>query len=118
MQALHRKKAVLTFLLSFFSFILLAQTFPENYPVVWTSQSQNSSESMPCGGGGVGLNVWMEKGNLYFYVSQSGAFDENNALLKLGRVKVSLSPNPFAGTVFRQELVLQDGSIKISGKNG
>src|SRR5688500_6590379 len=99
------KAAVLTSFVSFFSFSLLAQ-FPENYPVVWTSQSKNSSASMPCGGGSVRLNVWVEKGDLFFYLSQSNAFDENNTLLKQGRVKVSLSPNPFAGPVFRQELVL------------
>jgi hypothetical protein len=110
-----KKAAFLTSFFSFFSFFLLAR---QNYPLVWTSQSKNSSESMPCGGGSVGLNVWVEKGNLYFYISESGTFDENNTLLKLGRVKVSLSPNPFAGSVFRQELVLQDGYIKISGKNG
>lgn len=95
-----------------------AQNFPENYPVVWTSQSKNSSESMPCGGGDIGLNIWVENGDLYFYMSQSGSFDENNAMLKLGRVKLSLSPNPFAGSTFRQELVLKEGYVKINGSKG
>jgi hypothetical protein len=91
------------------------QPFPDNYPVVWNSQSKNSSESMPCGGGDIGLNVWVENGDLYFYISRSGSFDENNALLKAGRVRVSLYPNPFFGQNFRQELVLQDGYVKITG---
>jgi len=73
---------------------------------------------MPCGGGDIGLNVWVENGSLYFYVSKSGTFDENNTFVKLGRVKVDLSPNPFNGTDFSQQLVLQDGSITITGKNG
>jgi hypothetical protein len=51
-------------------------------------------------------------------VSKSGSFDENNALLKLGRVKVKLSPNPFAGNTFKQELVLREGYVKIAGANG
>lgn len=63
--------------------------------MVWDSQSRSAAESMPCGGGDVGLNVWVENGELLFYVSRSGTFDENNTLLKLGRVSVKLSPNPF-----------------------
>ena len=55
-----------------------------DYNIVWNSQSQNSSESMPCGGGDIGLNVWVENGELLFYMSRSGTFDENNSMLKLG----------------------------------
>ncbi len=90
----------------------------ENYNQVWNSQSSNSSESMPLGGGDIGLNVWVEKGDLYFYFSRSGTFDEHNTLLKLGRVKVTLSPNPFAGKEgFHQELKLRDGYILIGQKD-
>ncbi|MBN2762114.1 MAG: hypothetical protein JXR41_03410, partial [Bacteroidales bacterium] len=83
--------------------------------IIWTSRSWNSSGSMPCGGHDVGLNVWVENGELLFYVSRSGSFDENNGLLKLGRIRVRLSPNPLGGKSFRQELVLKEGCIRISG---
>jgi hypothetical protein len=73
---------------------------------------------MPCGGGDIGLNVWVEKGDLLLYFARSGSFDENNALLKGGRVRIRLSPNPFRGGDFRQELLLQDGGILVSGKTG
>jgi len=73
---------------------------------------------MPCGGGDIGLNVWVESGELLIYVSKSGTFDENNTLLKAGRIRVKLYPNPFAGTDFKQELILKDGYVKISGTNG
>jgi hypothetical protein len=87
--------------------------------VLWTAQSKNSSESMPCGGGDIGLNVWVEKGEIIFYLSKSGTFDEYNGFLKLGRVRIKLSPNPFEGKDFKQELVLRDGYVKINGsKNG
>ncbi|MDE5571054.1 MAG: hypothetical protein K2I86_03230 [Prevotella sp.] len=33
---------------------------PQDYE--WTSPSKNSSESMPCGGGDVGMNVWVQNG--------------------------------------------------------
>jgi len=106
----------------FFLFITLlakAQTpVLENYNPVWNTQSTNSSESMPLGGGDIGLNVWVEKGDLYFYFSRSGTFDEHNTLLKLGRVKVSLTPNPFTDNEgFKQELVLKDGYISIAQNN-
>ena len=70
---------------------------------------------MPCGGGDIGLNVWVEKGDLLFYFSRSGTFDENNAFLKSGRIRIRLSPNPLEGGGFRQELVLKDGDISITG---
>ncbi|MCD0468045.1 DUF5703 domain-containing protein [Flavobacterium sp. ENC] len=90
----------------------------KNYNQVWNRQSKNSSESMPLGGGDIGLNVWVEKGDLYFYFSRSGTFDEHNTLLKLGRVKVALTPNPFeANEGFHQELVLKDGCILIAQNN-
>lgn len=37
----------------------------DQYNVVWTSQSKNSGESMPVGGGDIGLNVWLEDGDLH-----------------------------------------------------
>ena len=112
------KNTILTFLL-FLTFCVKAQLpVVENYNQIWTTQSNNSSESMPLGGGDIGANVWVEKGDLYFYFSRSGTFDEHNTLLKLGRVKLSLSLNPFQGNEgFKQELQLKNGSINIS-QNG
>jgi hypothetical protein len=86
--------------------------------IVWASQSKNSGESMPCGGGDIGLNVWVENGDVYFYIAKSGNFDENNTFLKTGRLKIRLSPNPFAAAKFSQQLNLSDGSVVINGTNG
>lgn len=105
-------------LLSFclFKAPLQAQTFPwQDYNVRWTSPSKNSAESMPVGGGDIGLNAWVENGDLLFYLGKSGAFDENNTLLKLGRVRLTLSPNPFLSDNFTQELCLEQGQVRISG---
>ena len=85
--------------------------------VVWNTPSRNSSESMPCGGGDIGMNVWVEEGDVLFYLSRSGTFDENNCLLKQGRFRIRLSPNPFKETKeFRQELMLNDGFVEISAE--
>ena len=89
------------------------------YNVVWSTPSKNASESMPCGGGDIGLNVWVENGELLCYLQRSGCFDENNQYLKLGRLRVRLDPNPFADApLFRQELKLREGSVEITGKKG
>ncbi|WP_225865883.1 DUF5703 domain-containing protein [Dyadobacter aurulentus] len=82
--------------------------------VIWTTQSKNSGESMPCGGGDIGLNVWVENGDVLFYMSRSGAFDENNQMLKQGRMRLRLAPNPFHAGDFKQELQLSKGSVRIS----
>lgn len=90
----------------------------DNYNIVWHTQSKNASESMPCGGGDIGNNVWVENGEIFLYLQQSSWFDENNAFLKAGRVRINLLPNPFAGKTFTQTLVLKGGYVTINGSNG
>ena len=95
---------------------LLAKDYvPEDY--IWHSPSKNSSESMPCGGHDIGMNVWVEDGDLLFYISRSGMFDENNTLLKAGRWRLRLASNPFRDTdgTFSQKLCLNDGAVYVNG---
>ena len=70
---------------------------------------------MPLGNGDLGMNVWVESnGDLLFYLSKTDAWDEQSRLLKLGRIRVKFSPNPFiVGQPFRQELKLRTGEIEI-----
>ena len=87
----------------------------DRYNVVWETPSKDSAGTMPIGNGDVGLNVWAEPdGDLLFYIGKTDAWDAGQQLLKLGRVRVALSPNPFvAGKPFRQELELRNGRITI-----
>lgn len=85
---------------------------PHDY--TWTSQSKNSSESMPVGGHDIGLNVWVENGDLLIYMCQSGWLDENNTLLKAGRLRLRFSDNVLAGSDFRQNLEVSTGLMTIS----
>lgn len=97
---------------------LWAQEFQwKDYYVTWHEQSKHSGESMPLGAGDVGLNVWVENGDILFYLGKSGAFDENNTLLKLGRVRLQLSPNPFEGKTFQQQLQPDKGQVVITGEH-
>jgi hypothetical protein len=88
--------------------------------VVWNSPGKNFKDSMPIGNGDLGLNVWTEQnGDLVFLVGKDDAWTENAQLVKLGRVRVKLTPNPFAGAAgFRQELNLREGQIEISDAVG
>ncbi|MGC9354599.1 MAG: DUF5703 domain-containing protein, partial [Mariniphaga sp.] len=83
--------------------------------VLWNSPSKNSLGSMPAGNGDIGINLWVEEnGDLLFYLSKTDAWSENARLLKLGKVRLSLSPNPFKkGVPFTQKLILKDGVIHI-----
>jgi len=88
----------------------------EQYNVVWETPSKDSSGTMPIGNGDIGLNVWIEEGGeLLFYISKTDAWNENCHLLKLGRIRVKLSPNPFeAGNLFKQTLRLRQGDMEVS----
>ena len=90
------------------------------YDLIWDTPSANAAGSMPIGNGEVGANVWVESnGDLLFYLSRTDAWSETGRLLKLGKVRVSLSPNPFAsGQPFRQRLNLEAGRIDIDAGEG
>ena len=83
--------------------------------VTWTSPSRDSSGSMPLGNGDIGLNLWVEPDrDLLCYLSKTDAWCGTGRLLKVGRLRVSLDPNPFrAGLPFRQTLRLREGEIEI-----
>ena len=90
---------------------------PANY--VWHTPSSNSSQSMPLGGGDMGMNVWVEDGDLLFYLSRTGSYDENNTLLKQGRFRVTTEPSIFEDDSFFQQILnLNEGYITIEGSNG
>ena len=59
------------------------------------------------------MNVWVEDGDVLFYLSRSGSFDENNTLLKAGRFRISLSPG-IDSVRFRQILHLNEGYVEVT----
>ena len=99
----------------FFVFVSVSALWSQHANVIWNTPSRNSSESMPCGGGDIGMNIWVEEGDILFYLSRSGTFDENNCQLKQGRFRIRLFPSPFKDAKdFRQELKLKDGYVEVS----
>ncbi len=100
----------------------------DQYNVRWDTPSLDASGSMPLGNGDIALNAWVEKsGDLLFYIAKSDAWSGDlvapnygaYGLIKIGRIRVSLTPNPFAGTDgFQQMLRLKDGSFEVTGGTG
>jgi hypothetical protein len=74
---------------------------------------------MPLGNGDIGLNVWTEpNGDLLFYIGKTDAWSEHpraeTGLMKVGLVRVSLSPNPnVAGKPLIQRLKLHEAEIEV-----
>jgi hypothetical protein len=88
--------------------------------VIWTTPGKNENDSMPIGNGDVAANVWTEQnGDVVLLVAKSDAWTELGKLVKLGRVRIKLSPNPFGSEArFEQKLALEKGAIEIkSGAN-
>ncbi len=105
------------------SSVLLAATRNpvDRYDVVWDSPSVDHHGSMPLGNGDIALNAWATpEGEIQFYIGKSDAWDDNARLLKVGKIRVRLEPNPFAaGEPFRQTLSLRDATLRVeSGKRG
>lgn len=105
----------LLLLLSLTTFGQKVKSYTNDLNVMWDTPSENSLGSMPAGNGDIGINLWIEKnGDLLFYLSKTDAWNENARLFKLGRVRLSLSPNPFLeGNYFSQKLNLKDGVLHI-----
>ena len=58
-----------------FVFVSVSALWSQHANVIWNTPSRNSSESMPCGGGDIGMNIWVEEGDILFYLSRSGNKD-------------------------------------------
>lgn len=87
-----------------------------SYDVTGTQMSRGGSmESVPIGNGDITANVWVDEGgDLLFYIGKSDTWSEAGRLLKIGRVRVHLTPNPFVeGASFHQCLHLLDGSFSV-----
>jgi hypothetical protein len=91
-----------------------AASWLDAYNIVWTEPGSKALHSMPCGGGHIALNVWATREELLFYIASPDSWN-GRTQVKMGRVRVTFSPNPLAGD-FRQELRLADNSIHLSGR--
>lgn len=98
-----------------------------DYDVIWNTQSKSSMQSMPCGGAGIGLNVWVENDQVYVLIGSTDSWVETplrqhpfeyvmRKTGKLGRLKISVPEGMFSGS-FKQRLDLSSNSIIIEGED-
>jgi alpha-L-fucosidase 2 len=85
------------------------------YNVVWNTPSKDASGVMPIGNGDLAADVYaIENGDLFLLLAKNDAYNYQGDIFKTGRVRVSLTPNPFmTDKAFRQTLDLNTGSIRI-----
>jgi len=90
------------------------------YRVSWNTPGKGFADSMPIGNGDIGLNLWTEEnGDVVFLIGKTDAWTENGQLVKLGRVRLKLTPSPFTnGPDFRQVLSPRLGEIQVGGASG
>jgi hypothetical protein len=89
--------------------------------VVWDLPGNGSKDSMPAGNGDISLNVWTEgeNGSVCFYIGKTDSWDETGRLLKLGKVRIKIEPNPFMdGRKFMQRLRLRDAAVEVAAGKG
>jgi len=92
----------------------------EKVNVEWSELGKSSRDSMPLGNGDLAANVWVEEnGDVCLYLAKSDSWSEmiarSEGLLKLGRVRVSFSPNSFQPGTFHQVLRLREGVVALTG---
>src|SRR5215813_10713050 len=72
------------------------ERFVASNDVTWSTPGTNENDSMPIGNGDLAANVWTEQnGDIVLLVSKADAWTELNKLVKLGRIRLRLTPNPF-----------------------
>ena len=107
----------------FVTLILLLVTFlsngqsnsPNDYTVTWNSPSKDATGQMPLGNGDIAAGAYaIEDGDLFLLLAKNDAFTHQGDIFKTGRVRISISPNPFAsGKSFRQVMDMEDGCLRI-----
>ena len=95
------------------------------YNVVWHGSGACGLDSMPVGGGNIGLNVWTQDGDVLFYIGSPDSLTEGRLtdslygekphgemLTKLARVRVRLTPHEEDAPV-TQELELETNTVRV-----
>lgn len=89
--------------------------------VSWATPSPTSAGSLPLGNGDLAANIWIEpSGDIVFYLSKSDAWDHLSRLIKLGRLRVKLTPAlpTSAAAHFETTLDLATASVRITATDG
>jgi alpha-L-fucosidase 2 len=120
LQAMKRFVVALALVLSPLALAVGGIDFAAANDVTWDALGTDENSSMPLGNGDLALNVWTEQnGDIVLLLAKADAWSENGQLLKLGRVRVKLTPNPFtARASFTQTLKLEAAEVQVRAGKG
>ena len=83
--------------------------------VIWSTPGQGSADSLPLGNGNAAANVWTEpNGDIVLYLAKNDAWDHLGRLIKLGRLRLRVTPSLTAAGNFEQKLSLEDSAITVT----
>lgn len=108
------KESLLAAFLITFGFTAVAPAASlESCNVIWNSPSKDHHGSMPLGNGATSANAWINPaGELEFYIGRTDSWGDNARLLKVGKVRISVSPAPTLAP-FEQTLSLKDATMIV-----
>jgi hypothetical protein len=95
------------------------------YNVRWTGAGARGLDSMPAGGGNIGLNAWTQDGDVLCYIGSPDSLTEGRLtdslygekphgemLTKLARMRIRLTPHE-ADAAVTQELELETNTVRV-----
>lgn len=87
--------------------------------LVWQGLGQNENDAMPFGNGDITVNAWTERnGDIVLLLGKADAWAQDASLLKIGRIRISVKPNPFADTTgITQTLFFKNGTVEVKKGN-
>lgn len=81
--------------------------------VQYHTLGETDRSAMPLGNGELACSAWMDAAGLNLYLSRTDALTERDRTVKLGLLRVSVSPNPFGSAQFVQTLEIASGRMLV-----
>lgn len=89
----------------------------EAYQLTWHQIGQSDRAAVPLGNGDLASSFWVTQEGLHFYLAKSDALTETDRNVKLGKVNLSMEPNPFSGaSAFTQRMEIYDGCVCVEAQ--
>ena len=82
----------------------------------WSTPGHSSLDSLPLGNGDIAANVWTEpSGDIALYLAKNDAWDSLGRLIKLGRLRLRITPSLAASAEkYQESFSLGDASVVIT----
>ena len=83
--------------------------------ITFHSLGETDRSAMPLGNGECAASVWTEQnGDICLYINRTDALTELDRTVKVGMVRLSITPSPLGTKAFAQTLDIEHGVIRIT----